>query len=94
MRLAHRHGLKGFLMPNYNVHEAKSNFSRLLKEVEGGEDVVIMRDGQPVAKLVRCRPTRRKKIQLGLASEGVWAAPGWEKAMTDAEVEVFLGGRL
>ena len=36
-----------------NVHEAKTNLSRLLSQVEAGEDVVIARSGKPVARLVR-----------------------------------------
>lgn len=35
-----------------NVHEAKSQLSRLLLAVEHGEDVVIARAGRPVARLV------------------------------------------
>lgn len=37
------------------MHEAKTHLSRLLKRVEGGEEVVIARDGEPVAKLVSVR---------------------------------------
>lgn len=39
-----------------NVHEAKSQLSRLLVEVEGGDEVVIGRAGKPVARLVAYRP--------------------------------------
>jgi prevent-host-death family protein len=35
-----------------NVHEAKTQFSRLLAKVERGGEVVIARAGKPVAKLV------------------------------------------
>ncbi|MDQ3751383.1 MAG: type II toxin-antitoxin system Phd/YefM family antitoxin [Actinomycetota bacterium] len=35
-----------------NVHEAKTNFSRLLDRVSRGEQIVIGRAGKPVAKLV------------------------------------------
>jgi prevent-host-death family protein len=35
-----------------NVHEAKTQLSRLLQAVENGEEVVIARNGEPVAKLV------------------------------------------
>jgi prevent-host-death family protein len=34
-----------------NVHEAKTNFSKLLKLVERGEEIVIARAGHPVARL-------------------------------------------
>ena len=35
-----------------NVHEAKTHFSKLLQEVEAGEDIVVARAGKPVAKLI------------------------------------------
>lgn len=35
-----------------NIHAAKTNFSRLLKRVAMGEEVIIAKAGKPVAKLV------------------------------------------
>ena len=48
-------------MRQVNVHEAKTELSRLLEEVEGGERVVIARAGQPVAVLVPYRAAVRKR---------------------------------
>ena len=42
-------------MGSYNVHEAKSNLSRLLQKTAAGEEVIIMRDGKPVAELIAYR---------------------------------------
>lgn len=39
-------------MSIYNVHDAKTHFSRLLDAVADGEDVVLARAGKPVARLV------------------------------------------
>jgi len=36
----------------YTVHQAKTHFSRLLKEAEAGKEVIVMRGKKPVAKLV------------------------------------------
>ena len=36
-----------------NVHEAKTQLSRLLARAEAGEEVVIARNGVPAARLVR-----------------------------------------
>jgi prevent-host-death family protein len=36
----------------YTVHQAKTHFSRLLKEAEAGQEVVVMRGSTPVAKIV------------------------------------------
>ena len=81
-------------MLSYNVHEAKSNLSRLLKEMAGGEQVVIMRDGKPVAELVPYREPGRKKRRLGFAAGSIEMLEGWERPMTDEEADAFLDGRL
>jgi prevent-host-death family protein len=39
-------------MRKIKIHEAKTNLSRLIARVEAGEEIVIARDEQPVAKLV------------------------------------------
>ncbi len=45
-------------MRSVSIREANQNFSRLLKEVERGETVVITRQGKPVAQLSP-RPANR-----------------------------------
>ena len=50
-------------MPVVNVHQAKTQLSRLLAQVEAGEEVVIARRGEPVARLVHCKT--RGKRQFG-----------------------------
>jgi len=44
-----------------NVHEAKTNLSRLLKKVSEGEEIIICRSGKPVARLVphKIKPSKR-----------------------------------
>ncbi len=46
----------------FNIHEAKTHFSRLIKRVLQGEEITIARSGQPVARLVPAVPrlARRK----------------------------------
>lgn len=44
-----------------NVHQAKTQLSRLLALVEAGEEVVIARRGNPVARLVRCQPETKRQ---------------------------------
>jgi prevent-host-death family protein len=40
----------------YTVHQAKTQFSRLLKEAEAGQEVIVMRGNKPVAKIVAIEP--------------------------------------
>jgi antitoxin (DNA-binding transcriptional repressor) of toxin-antitoxin stability system len=49
-------------MKTVNIHEAKTNFSRLLSKLEAdSETVVICRNGEPVADLVPHRRASRTK---------------------------------
>lgn len=49
-------------MVTVNVHEAKTNLSRLLVQVEAGEEVVIARNGKPVARLVIAREQGKRQF--------------------------------
>lgn len=44
-----------------NVHQAKTQLSRLLARVEAGEEVVIARRGVPVARLVGVKPPGKRQ---------------------------------
>jgi prevent-host-death family protein len=48
-------------MRQVNVHDAKSQLSKLLEEVEGGERIVIARAGRPVAVLAPWRAATKKR---------------------------------
>lgn len=45
-----------------NIHDAKTNLSKLLERVERGEEIVIARAGTPIARLcpIAPRPRRRR----------------------------------
>ncbi|MCY3920456.1 MAG: type II toxin-antitoxin system Phd/YefM family antitoxin [Chloroflexi bacterium] len=49
-------------MVTVNVHEAKTQLSRLLARVEAGEEVTIARNGAPVARLVACTPRGKREF--------------------------------
>lgn len=60
-------------MKSVNVHEAKTHLSKLLAEVEQGEEVVISRAGRPVARLLRFEPLPAKR-ELGF-DRGLFEIP-------------------
>jgi prevent-host-death family protein len=65
-------------MKTVNVHEAKTQLSRLLQEVEEGEEIVIARNGTPVAKLVP-HVEERKPREPGWAKGRMWMAPDFDE---------------
>ena len=53
-------------MDTVTVHQANTQFSRLLARVELGEEIVIANRGVPVAKLVPVQPAHPRGASLGL----------------------------
>jgi prevent-host-death family protein len=71
-----------------NVHEAKTNLSRLIEKVQAGEDVTIAKAGRPVARLVRIEPN---KPILGSARGTIRMQPGWDAPFSGKEMEEIFG---
>ena len=85
-RLVH-HGC----VKSVNVHEAKTNFSRLLAKVERGGEVIIARSGKPVARLVAIVPPAMVPT-LG-ADAGTFVVPDDFDAPLPADLlDAFEGG--
>jgi prevent-host-death family protein len=77
-------------MKTVNVHEAKTHLSALLSEVERGEDVVIARNGAPVARLVRVEPApkpRRGELRDSPEWKDFVYDPAIFAPMTDEELK-------
>ena len=70
-----------------NMHEAKTHFSRLVERVEAGEEIVIARDGHPVARLVPLRPLTQSR-EPGLWRGLVHLAPDFDET-DDALLDAF-----
>lgn len=64
-------------MTQVNIHEAKTQLSRLLAKVAAGEEVVIARNGKPVARLVPAEPPRKKRV-LGQYRGEIWISPDFD----------------
>lgn len=45
-----------------NMHEAKTNLSKLIAEVLKGKDVVIAQAGEPVVKLIAYKENRKARV--------------------------------
>ncbi len=65
-------------MRKVNVHEAKTHLSRLLVDVEGGEEIQIARAGKPVARLVPERRTGQPR-KPGSARGKIEILPGFDE---------------
>jgi antitoxin (DNA-binding transcriptional repressor) of toxin-antitoxin stability system len=66
-----------------NVHEAKTHLSKLLERVESGEEIVIARNGRPVATLSAHRTTGAAR-----KGRGAWRGKLDMAGFADSDAEI------
>ena len=76
-------------MTTVNIHEAKTNLSCLLAQVEAGEDVVIARNGKPVARLVACEPPGKR--EFGALRGRIKLEDSFFEPLPEAELDAWEG---
>jgi prevent-host-death family protein len=74
-------------MTTVNIHEAKTNLSKLLEKALNGEEVVIARSGKPLVKLV---PIKEKEEWFGMDEGKVWIADDFDEL--DPEILALFNG--
>ncbi len=76
-------------MQTVNIHEAKSQLSRLIEAAANGEEVVIAKAGTPVVRLV---PVDAKpKIRFGLMKGKIGIADDFNAPLPDEVLDSFEG---
>jgi prevent-host-death family protein len=69
--------MPGEAAAQFDIHDAKTNLSRIIERVEHGEEIIISRSGKPVAKVV---PLTRRIDRAGRGSlrGKLMAADDWD----------------
>ncbi len=82
--------MSGSAAEQFNIHEAKTNLSRIIERVEHGEEIVISRAGHPVAKVV---PLQRRVDRRGYGSlrGQVRLSADWDSDETNADIARDFG---
>ena len=66
-----------------NIHETKTNLSKLIEMVLAGEDVIVAKAGKPVAKLIPYTPLKKT------SAFGIWKGKAWiSKGFDDEDKEI------
>jgi prevent-host-death family protein len=80
-------------MKTVNIHEAKTQLSKLLRRVAAGEEIAIANRGVPVARLLPAGGTRTPHRQLGIESGRVRIADDFDAPLPASILQGFLGGK-
>jgi antitoxin (DNA-binding transcriptional repressor) of toxin-antitoxin stability system len=71
-----------------SIAEAKDRLPELIRAVEGGDKVVITRDGKPVAQIT-APPPERREVRFGSMKGQITLKPGWDDPI---DIDQFLSG--
>jgi prevent-host-death family protein len=71
----------------FNIHDAKTNLSRIIDRVEHGEEIIISRAGHPVAKVIplfrTANRTGRGSLRGKLTMAKDWDSPEINEAIAN-----------
>lgn len=73
-----------------NIYEAKTQLSKLVDVAAEGEDVIIARNGKPIARITALKPEKRQ-IRFGLLEGKGWIANDFDGPLPDEILAAFEG---
>jgi prevent-host-death family protein len=76
-------------MTKVNIHEAKTNLSKLLEKAMNGEEVVIAKAGEPMVRLVPVKK-ETEKDWFGMDEGKIWIADDFDE-LPDDIMAAFYG---
>ena len=74
----------------FNIHDAKTNLSRIIERVEHGEEIIISRAGRPVAKVVPLTGRVQRSGRGSLRGKLV-LAPDWDSDAVNESIAADFG---
>jgi prevent-host-death family protein len=77
-------------MKTVNTHEAKTQFSRLLRRVAAGDEITIANRGVPVARLVPLPPKKAHRV-LGIFRGQFTVPDDFDAPLPDDLLDLFEG---
>lgn len=77
-------------MTTVTIHAAKTTLSQLLARVEAGEEIILARGKEPVAKLVPFQPPASKR-RFGALKGSVSVGPEFFEPLPAPELDAWEG---
>jgi len=73
-----------------NIHEAKTHLSKLLRQVLSGEEIIITKAGEPIARLIPFAEKPAKRVP-GTVTGQLWVAPDFTAPLPPEILDAFEG---
>lgn len=77
-------------MRTFNIHEAKTQLSRLVDEVAAGDEIIIAKAGKPLAKLLPLQVDNKKR-KLGILAGKLIVPADFDAPLSNEVLGEFEG---
>ncbi|MGE3650940.1 MAG: type II toxin-antitoxin system Phd/YefM family antitoxin [Reyranellaceae bacterium] len=74
-------------MPTFTIHAAKTNLSKLVARAEAGEEIVLARGREPVAKIVAVSRKAKPKRKFGALKGKIKIGPEFFDPLPEDELK-------
>lgn len=74
-------------MPTFTIHAAKTNLSKLVARAEAGEEIVLARGSEPVAKIVAVGQKAKPKRKFGALKGKIKIGPEFFDPLPEDELK-------
>jgi prevent-host-death family protein len=71
-----------------NMHEAKTNLSKLVQRAAAGEEIIVAKAGTPIARIVAYAEAPKQPRVPGSMKGKIWIAPDFDE-LPDEVAEAF-----
>jgi prevent-host-death family protein len=82
--------MPGEAAKQFNIHDAKTNLSRIIERVERGEEIIISRAGHPVAKVIPLEGKVQRNGRGSLRGQLV-LTPDWDSDAVNESIAADFG---
>lgn len=82
--------MEGSGPPPINLYDAKTHLSELVDRASAGEEIVIAKNGKPMARLVPLQGPR-KRVRFGLGKGKIKIAPDFDAPLPEETLALFEG---
>jgi len=81
-------------MQQVNIHQAKTQLSKLVEAAAQGEEIIIAKSGKPLARLVQLAQPEKKPRKPGALKGKIWISEDFDDPMNEEELSLWVDNKI
>jgi prevent-host-death family protein len=81
-------------MRQVNIHQAKTQLSKLVEAAAQGEEIIIAKSGKPLARLVQFVQSEMPPRKPGALKGKIWISEGFDDPMNEEELSLWVDNKI